>query len=144
MSHQDSTSRSKPPPEGEEEATSILNLGEFQNVDALTLSEASLVINAVLAKRTKEGKNTNQNELLPRTLTYLDTFARFKEKENVEAVERLLNAHPELAKFEKAQLGSLCCEKADEAKTVIPSLADKISDEDLQQLLDEISKFMTN
>ncbi len=62
MSYQDATSRSKPPPEGEEEATSILNLGEFQNVDALTLSEASLVINAVLAKRIKEGKNTNQNK----------------------------------------------------------------------------------
>ncbi len=59
MSHQDSISRSKPLLEGEEEATSILNLGEFQNVDALTLSEASLVINAVLVKRTKEGKNTN-------------------------------------------------------------------------------------
>lgn len=36
--------------------------------------------------------------------------------------------------------GSLCCENADEAKTLIPSLADKISDEDLQDLLDEISK----
>ncbi|KAH8796431.1 HRDC-like protein [Hyaloscypha finlandica] len=143
MSRQDPTSRSRPPPEGEEEATSVLNLGEFQNVDALTLSEASLVITAVLAKRTKEGKNMN-NELLPRTLNYLDTFARFKKKENVEAVERLLNAHPELAKFEKAQLGSLCCEKADEAKTVIPSLADKITDEDLQELLDEIGKLMTD
>jgi DNA-directed RNA polymerase II subunit RPB4 len=37
-------------------------------------------------------------------------------------------------------LGSLCCENADEAKTLIPSLADKIKDEDLQDLLDEISK----
>ena len=36
--------------------------------------------------------------------------------------------------------GSLCCENADEAKTLIPSLADKIKDEDLQDLLDEISK----
>lgn len=36
--------------------------------------------------------------------------------------------------------GSLCCENADEAKTLIPSLAEKIKDEDLQELLDEISK----
>jgi DNA-directed RNA polymerase II subunit RPB4 len=36
--------------------------------------------------------------------------------------------------------GSLCCENADEAKTLIPSLQDKIKDEDLQELLDEISK----
>lgn len=36
--------------------------------------------------------------------------------------------------------GSLCCENADEAKTLIPSLADKIKDEDLEDLLQEISK----
>jgi DNA-directed RNA polymerase II subunit RPB4 len=36
-------------------------------------------------------------------------------------------------------LGSLCCEYAEEAKTLIPSLQDKISDEELQHLLDEIS-----
>jgi DNA-directed RNA polymerase II subunit RPB4 len=131
MSRQDPTSRAKPKPEGDEEATSVLNLGEFQNVDALSLSEASIIINAVLAKRKKEGRNMKQNEYawhslsaserLPcerrdrltrrkiayyPNLTYLDTFARFKKKENIEAVERLLNGHPELAKFEKAQLGT--------------------------------------
>lgn len=36
--------------------------------------------------------------------------------------------------------GSLCCEGADEAKTLIPSLQDKMEDEDLQALLEEISK----
>jgi RNA polymerase Rpb4 len=39
-------------------------------------------------------------------MDYLDHFARFKRKENVEAVERLLSAHQELAKFERAQLGT--------------------------------------
>lgn len=41
-----------------------------------------------------------------KTSDYLDSFARFKRKENVEAVERLLSAHKELAKFERAQLGT--------------------------------------
>jgi DNA-directed RNA polymerase II subunit RPB4 len=36
--------------------------------------------------------------------------------------------------------GSLCCESAEEAKTLIPSLANKISDADLQELLDDITK----
>jgi DNA-directed RNA polymerase II subunit RPB4 len=54
MSRQDPTSRPKPKPEGDEEATSVLNLGEFQNADALTISEASLVVNAVLAKTHKK------------------------------------------------------------------------------------------
>ena len=37
--------------------------------------------------------------------------------------------------------GSLCCESAEEAKTLIPSLASKISDDDLQELLDNITQF---
>ncbi|KAK2593813.1 hypothetical protein QQS21_008471 [Conoideocrella luteorostrata] len=162
MSNQRS-SRPKPPPPGNEEASANLNLGEFQNVDTLTLSEASLVLNALVAKRRNDRKNVNETEMLSQTLNYLDHFSRFTQKENVEAVERLLSAHKDLAKFERAQLGrlldrllshgkisvqavnysrpgSLCCENADEAKTLIPSLTDKIKDEDLQDLLDEISK----
>lgn len=142
MSHFAPTSRPKPPPTGEEEAGSVLKLGEFQNVDTLTLSEANLVINALIAKRNKDRKGANETEILTLTRDYLDTFARFKKKENVEAVERLLSARKELTKFERAQLGSLCCDTADEAKTLIPSLQDKISDEDLGDLLDEMEKLM--
>jgi len=136
------TSRTREPPQGDEEAAAELKLGEFQDVDALTHSEAALVINALVAKRRMDRKNVNETEMLLKTTEYLDHFARFKRKENVEAVERLLSAHKELAKFERAQLGSLCCDTAEEAKTLIPSLTDKISDEDLQELLDEITKLM--
>ncbi|APA13338.1 hypothetical protein SS1G_08079 [Sclerotinia sclerotiorum 1980 UF-70] len=136
------TSRSRAPPAGDEEASTVLKLGEFQDVDALTHSEAALVINALVAKRRGDRKNVNETEILSKTQEYLDHFARFKRKENVEAVERLLGSRSELAKFERAQLGSLCCDTADEAKTLIPSLQDKISDDDLTELLDEITKLM--
>ncbi|RFU29220.1 hypothetical protein B7463_g7134, partial [Scytalidium lignicola] len=136
------TSRTREAPQGDEEAAAELKLGEFQDVDALTHSEAALVINALVAKRRMDRKNVNETEMLLKTTEYLDHFARFKRKENVEAVERLLSAHKELAKFERAQLGSLCCDTAEEAKTLIPSLQDKISDDDLQELLDEITKLM--
>ena len=43
--------------------------------------------------------------MLVKTIDYLDAFSRFKKKENVEAVERLLTAHSEFHKFERAQLG---------------------------------------
>lgn len=56
------TSRPKPPPPGNEEASANLNLGEFQNVDTLTLSEASLVLNALVAKRRNDRKNVNETE----------------------------------------------------------------------------------
>ena len=84
----------------------MLKLGEFEGVDTLTLSEASLVINALMTKRRKDRKDRNETDVLNKTLDYLDAFARFKQKENVEAVERLLSAHKELTKFERAQIGS--------------------------------------
>lgn len=45
--------------------------------------------------------------MLQQTLSYLDNFARFTRKENVEAVERLLSSATQLSKFERAQLGTL-------------------------------------
>ena len=116
---------------------------------------------------------------LTKTLDYLEVFARFKDEENIKAVERLLNSHTELEMFERSQLGklppppsfpfscylpfcgridltwkegsqgdqcannhagSLCCDNAEEAKSLIPSLQHKISDGDLQELLDELTK----
>lgn len=43
--------------------------------------------------------------ILNKTIEYLDAFSRFKKKENVQAVERLLEAHVQLHKFEQKQLG---------------------------------------
>ncbi|KAI4274462.1 MAG: hypothetical protein LQ337_003918 [Flavoplaca oasis] len=134
------TSRTREKPSGDEEATTELKLGEFQGVPTLSLSEARLLINAVLDNRRKLRK-VNETETLIKTQDYLEVFARFKQTENIEAVERVLNARVELELFEKSQLGSLCCESAEEAKTLIPSLASKISDDDLQELLDNITQF---
>ncbi|KAI9876574.1 MAG: RNA polymerase B [Pleopsidium flavum] len=133
------TSRTREQPQGDEEATADLRLGEFQNVPTLTLSEARLLINAVMDHR-KQQRKVAETETLIKTQDYLDVFARFKQKENIEAVERMLATHDELEYFERSQLGSLCCESAEEAKTLIPSLSNKISDADLQELLDEITK----
>lgn len=99
------TSRPKPVPRGDEQAGAELKLGEFENVDTLTLSEASLVINALISKRRNDRKNFQESEILTQTMDYLDAFARFKQKENVEAVERLLSSHKQLNKFERAQIG---------------------------------------
>ncbi|KAI9876240.1 MAG: RNA polymerase B [Pleopsidium flavum] len=139
MSAMAPTSRTREQPQGDEEATADLRLGEFQNVPTLTLSEARLLINAVMDHR-KQQRKVAETETLIKTQDYLDVFARFKQKENIEAVERMLATHDELEYFERSQLGSLCCESAEEAKTLIPSLSNKISDADLQELLDEITK----
>jgi DNA-directed RNA polymerase II subunit RPB4 len=102
---------------------------------------------------------------MKKTQDYLTTFARFQTTEAIHAVERytfeegdvngsVLRNDPELHKFEVAQLGSLCPEESEEAKTLIPryafflpclwespdgSLVTKKTDEDLQAILDELS-----
>lgn len=62
MSRPAPTSRKRAIIRGDEEAGTELKLGEFQDVDALTHSEAALVINAVTAKRNMDRKNVNNTE----------------------------------------------------------------------------------
>jgi DNA-directed RNA polymerase II subunit RPB4 len=62
MSGPQVTSRKREPAQGDEEAGAELKLGEFQDVDALTHSEAALVINALVAKRKIDRKNVNDTE----------------------------------------------------------------------------------
>lgn len=61
-------------------------------------------------------------------------------------MEQLLKGpnNADLHPFEIAQLGSLGCDDADEAKTLIPSLANKRTDEELQDLLDHVSIIMAH
>lgn len=59
------TSRTREAPQGDEEAAAELKLGEFQDVDALTHSEAALVINALVSKRRQDRKNMNETEYVP-------------------------------------------------------------------------------
>lgn len=56
---------------------------------------------------------------LDKTLVYLDVFARFKDEENIKAVERLLNSHTELEMFERSQLGKSSQVKA--ISSAVPS-----------------------
>ncbi|KAI9721380.1 MAG: RNA polymerase B [Chrysothrix sp. TS-e1954] len=135
------TSRARPVPLGDEEATSQLSLGEFHSAPTMSNSEARLLVDAVLARRRENngGRAIQETEVLQKTQDYLAVFARFKAAQNVEQVERLLSAGGNLEGFEKSQLGTLCCETADEAKTLIPSLGNKISDADLDNLLQEIT-----
>lgn len=90
----------------------------------------------------------NSNEVVHKTLNYLNNFSRFKNTSSVETVEKLLNDFSEhcnepLHPFELAQLGTLECEDSEEAKSLIPSLTNKVSDVQLQTLLTELRKYQT-
>ncbi|KAF2231549.1 polymerase II polypeptide D [Viridothelium virens] len=135
-------SRPRPPPPAEEQVGQSLSLGEFQNVQSLSLSAARMILHAMINHRQKGSKDGSiampETETLNKTLDYLELFARFKDQETTQSVENILGNYDELDTFEKSQLASLCCVEVDEAKTLIPSLANKISDADLKDLLDQI------
>ncbi len=77
-----------------------------------------------------------RQETVDEGFRYARAFANYNKKEKVEAVDRLIGQYTELLKFERAQLGSLSCRSAEEAKTLIPSLDSKMDDETLQGLHD--------
>lgn len=80
------------------------------------------------------------NRNITKMLEYLDEFARFRETDSNAGLERLFDARPELSHWERSQLANLCCDSADEAKTLIPSIGAKIGDQDLHEMLQEITK----
>ncbi|KAF2278153.1 uncharacterized protein EI97DRAFT_246757 [Westerdykella ornata] len=142
-------SRPKPPPQTEEELGAEPKLGDFEDVHALSVSEARAVVTAVHAARLKKPQNENplgpgrphnDSVTINQFVEYLDTFARYKQNENLHAMSGLLDSHSELSSVEKALLGSLACDSADEAKTLIPSLTNKMSDDALEALLVEMAK----
>lgn len=89
---------------GAEEAEATLNLGEFTGKPTLSLSEARLLINTVIAHRAGPHA-TKETETLVKTQDYLDVFARFKQQENIHQVDQLLKDRMDMENFEKSQLG---------------------------------------
>ncbi|KAF2874674.1 HRDC-like protein [Massariosphaeria phaeospora] len=142
-------SRPKPKIQLEEELGPENKLGDFEDVQPLSVSEARAVISAIHEKRKQTGppgnplgrdRAHNDSQTVTQFVEYLENFSKFKVIDNLNVLFGLLDSHTDLSPVEKALLGSLTCDSADEAKTLIPSLANKFSDEELQPLLDEIQK----
>lgn len=91
---------------GDEEAGVELKLGEFQNVTTLTLSEARLIIDAIVEHRKKHKIALNETETLTKMRAYLDVFSRFKDREDCDSIDNLLRTRNDLAGFERSQLGA--------------------------------------
>lgn len=146
--------------------------GNVTQLMALNLSEARILIREALKERKKEmdarngvtysgeDEDTDEviakvalapdaSEVLKKTLEYLDTFARFRDPDICAEVESFMkrkdyeDKETALHPFEIAQLGSLVCDEAEEAKTLIPSLANKRTDEELTELLNQLRDYLS-
>ncbi|KAJ4296313.1 RNA polymerase B [Kalmusia sp. IMI 367209] len=142
-------SRPKPPVQQDEEMGAELKLGDFEGEHALSISEARAVVTAIHSKRRKQeaGNNPlggdrvhNDSLSIQQFVDYLEMFSRYKQSENLHAMGAIFDSNPQFTPVERAMMGSLCPDTADEAKTLIPSLATKLDDEALQPVLDELQK----
>jgi len=70
--------------------------------------------------------------------SFMDTFSQFRHKPDLEELSQLLAPYSQLEPFEKAQILTLLPGDADEAKLLIPSMAEKITDDDLNEVLQDI------
>lgn len=77
MSKQQPRSRPKESNIQDEEASSVLKLGEFEGVPTLSTSEAAVLISAVKAQRTKLGKPMKQTELVDPSVPFSLLFWPF-------------------------------------------------------------------
>ncbi|ELR25354.1 DNAdirected RNA polymerase II subunit rpb4, putative [Acanthamoeba castellanii str. Neff] len=126
----------------EEEDASLLRLGlDFQNANCLLNSEVAILLEhrQQTAAVQEEGEAELSNVFL-KTLSYVQRFSRYKTKAAVKEVRSLLT-EKELEEFEIAALSNLCPETAEEAKSLIPSLAKRFDDEELQSVLNDLASF---
>ena len=77
------------------------------------------------------------SEVFMKTLNYTQRFAKFKNRENIAAIRSLLMSK-KLHKFELAALANLCPESPEEARSLIPSLEGRFTDDELASLLEDI------
>ncbi|TKR96245.1 hypothetical protein L596_010294 [Steinernema carpocapsae] len=116
---------------------------EADDCETLVISEVNLLLQCrhdrALAKETL---NEEFNEIQQKTLTYVRCMAKFKNRESIRDARQVFANH-QMHEFEIAQLLNLCPETAEEAFALIPSLMDRVSENDLDELLKELHNKMT-
>ncbi|KAI9505319.1 RNA polymerase B [Coemansia spiralis] len=125
---------SRPPPEESLDAAKLELGEEFQDAECLLISEVKVLLEAQYDGR-KDDKEISS--VFMKTLEYVQKFSRYTNRDTIKEVRALLKP-TNLEPFECAQLGNLCCSEYEEAKSLIPSIGDKISDEDLDSLLKQM------
>ena len=124
----------------EENASMLMFPKEFEASETLLISEVRLLLEDKKQRSEEADEDTEFNEVFNKTLSYCQTFSKYSTKENMQAVRQLLTMQPSqpLHKFELAQLGNLVPDSAEDARALIPSIQHKLTDEELEQLLDDL------
>ncbi|KAL5714599.1 DNA-directed RNA polymerase II subunit 4 [Ranunculus cassubicifolius] len=104
-----------------EENAAELQIGEdFLKAKCLMNCEVSLILASKL-EQLQQTPNDTMNEVLEKSLAYVQRFSRYTKPEAVNKVRETLNRY-QLAEFELGVIGNLCPESVEEAFTMAPSL----------------------
>jgi len=87
----------------------------------------------------KSAKNETLGEQFHRVEDYCDKFGRYKEREAIEQARAVVE-RVGMDKIELAMLLNLNLETAEEGHSLIPTLRDKFSLEELQGILEELTQ----
>lgn len=127
-----------------EEDASLLELGsEFtpEKAQPLFLSEASFLLQKKVEQHQSASMQGEINPVLKKAFEYAERFDVFRSADTAMTVRaQLSNVDPPLHPFEIAQLATLVPSTADEAKVIIPSLAEKFDDDKLQDILQSLNR----
>jgi DNA-directed RNA polymerase II subunit RPB4 len=120
--------------EVEEDAGALKFGKEFEGVQCLFMAEVE-----ELLKHRAEGP-VDVNPVFERTLDYVSRFGRYKNSASVRQAGETLRQHSDvLHTFEMASIANLGPDTPEEAIALIPSLADKVEDDELQHVLDDLA-----
>eukprot|EP00187_Rhodella_violacea_P009722 CAMPEP_0174912840 /NCGR_PEP_ID=MMETSP0167-20121228/79997_1 /TAXON_ID=38298 /ORGANISM="Rhodella maculata, Strain CCMP736" /LENGTH=146 /DNA_ID=CAMNT_0016157513 /DNA_START=549 /DNA_END=989 /DNA_ORIENTATION=- len=109
----------------------------------ISIAEAAHIL------RSRQSERSSSDDVTPivkKTEQYIDRFDRFRSDNLVQAAMNAMEKHigeHKLHVFEAVQLINLLPDDAEEAKTIIPSLNDKVDDDVLNSILKEL-KELTN
>ena len=87
----------------------------------------------------KDEDDIEMKESCKKGIKYAENYAKIKNKETIISIRSTLTAY-NFSAVEIVYMMDLCPESAEEAKSLIPSLSNKFSDQDLQSLIDEIQR----
>ena len=134
--------RRRPLRPNEEDADRLIFCSEFdlsEGAQPLFTSEVA----HLLRQKVDQNSRQHSNQVLIKSLEHAERFSQLEN--TVQAIhvrDQLSAVKPELHPFEIAQLASLMPKDAEEARTIIPSLADRYDDEQLTTILKDMDVFL--
>ena len=112
----------------------------FSEQKAMTISEVAIALEQYTQERMLRDPSYQPNILVSKTLEYTNTIATNKNADTVRKIRSVL-AEAGMTEHELAMVANLQLQTAEEAKKLIPTLADRFTDDDLNKILLEVENY---